>query len=146
MKKLLLLGVACLGFVTGSAQAQVVGRVANLGNLLSPPTQPAPTPFPGLLILPALTTQLGQTLGGVLTGRLPGVLENAIPGALRIGEDVIVRVGGIIGPAPQPGEPNPGRLVNAIPGVLRFGENVIVRVGGIIGPAPQPGEPGPEAP
>ncbi len=143
MKKLLLLGVACLCFATGSAHAQLVGRIANAGNLLSPPNQPAPTPLPGLPDLPALTTQLGQTLGGALTGQLPGLLDTAIPGLVRIGDDVIVRVGGIIGPPPPPSEPNPTLLRTAISGAVRFGDDVIVRVGGIIGPPPPPNEPAP---
>jgi hypothetical protein len=146
MNKLLLLGALCAGLsATTTAQAQLLGGIRNV---ISPPpcdcnTGGSPRPSLGSLGLRDIAAlnvlvngPLGDAVDGALRIPLPG-LDERIPGVLAIGEDIIVRVGGRIGPAPAPPQ-LPELLQQAIPGVVSIGENVIVRVGGRIGPAPAP--------
>jgi hypothetical protein len=142
MNKLLLLGTLCAGLsATTAAQAQLLG---NIRNVVAPQpcdcnTGGTPRPSLGSLGLresPLLNGPLGDAVDRALRIPLPG-LDERIPGVVAIGDDVIVRVGGIVGPAPTPVIPIP-ELVSTLPGILSVGENVIVRVGGIVGPAPTP--------
>lgn len=142
MKNLFLLCALGAGLTaTSAAQAQLLGGIRNVVAPQPCDCNTGGTPRPslgslGLRELPLLNGPLGDTVDGALRVPLPG-LDERIPGVVAIGDDVIARAGGIVGPAPLPVLPVP-ELGSTLPGVFTIGENVIARAGGIVGPAPLP--------